>query len=66
LDYFVNRKKLNIHDNLSTKLRDTIEETTQDSYTESGTSKEELSKIKSQFLDDFFGNKGSLKSQAKQ
>jgi hypothetical protein len=66
LDYFVNRKKLNIHDNLSTKLRDTIEETTQDSYTESGTSKEELSKIKSQFLDDFFGNKGRLKSQAKQ
>lgn len=66
LDYFVNRKKLHIHDNLSIKLRDTIEETTQDSYTESGTSKEELSKIKSQFLDDFFGNKGRLKSQAKQ
>ena len=53
--------------NLSPKLRsNNIEEITQDSYTESETSKEELSKIKSQFLDDFFGNKGRLKSQAKQ
>lgn len=64
IDYFFPNS---IFANLSVKYRDTtVEEKTQDSYTESETTKEELSKIRSQFLDDFFGNKARLKSQVRQ
>ena len=64
IDYFFPNS---IFTNLSVKYRDTtVEEKTQDSYTESETTKEELSKIRSQFLDDFFGNKARLKSQVRQ
>lgn len=42
------------------------EETTQAQYEESETSKNELHQIKTQFLDDFLGNKARLKNQLKQ
>lgn len=56
-----------IYNTISTKLRDkNVDEKTQDSYVESETSKEELGFIKSQFLDNFLGNKARLKNQLKQ
>ena len=56
-----------IYNTIQDAIRGEVEEeTTQAQYEESETSKNELHQIKTQFLDNFLGNKARLKNQLKQ